>query len=254
MNLTRALCSLDLECTTLDPMTSRIVEMGMWFLYPDGTRKGGSRRFNPGCPIPPESTEVHGITDADVADCPPFAASASKVLASLHGKDLLGYNLRRLDLPLLDEEARRAGLRLDLEPDQLIIDCYGIFAKKESRTLADAVLKYTGVAHEGAHGAGADAAATINVLLGQLAVYEDLGALSLEDLAKFSRHGEFDYIDIAGKLYRDAEGDMCFAFGTHRGAKVKTRLPYCDWILGPKASFPGSTTEALLAELRMLGI
>lgn len=36
-------------------------------------------RINPGVPITPGATAVHGITDADVADCPPFASVAEEL-------------------------------------------------------------------------------------------------------------------------------------------------------------------------------
>ena len=36
----------------------------------------GSQRVNPGCAIPPASTEKHRITDAMVADAPAFARLA----------------------------------------------------------------------------------------------------------------------------------------------------------------------------------
>jgi DNA polymerase III epsilon subunit-like protein len=36
-------------------------------------------RLNPGVPIEPGATAVHGITDADVVDCPPFASIADEL-------------------------------------------------------------------------------------------------------------------------------------------------------------------------------
>ena len=246
IELARPLASLDQECTSLDLENSRIIEIGISVLYPDGRRTNWAQRFCPECPIPPESTAIHGITDADVANCPRFSEHASIIHHGLAGKDILGYNARRLDLPLLDQELRRCGLKLDLTGVQ-VIDAFGIFSKKESRTLADAVQKYCGRPHEGAHGAGADAAATLDVLAGELATYTDLNAMSIEELAKFSVLGDFEPADIAGKLYRKG-GQLYWAFGKYKDRPVLDDMGYVDWFLS-KSFWPGSTKEVIQAEI-----
>ena len=255
MKLDRSIVSIDLETTGVDPLVDRIVELGMEFLFvgkngAEPTRRGASKRFNPGVPIHPDATAVHGITDADVASCPRFAEFAGKVEETLHGKDLVGYNLRRFDLVILDEELRRCGLKLEITPAQCIIDCFGIFQKKEPRALADAVRRYCGREHVYAHSAGADAAATLDVLIGQLEAYKDLADMDLNALAVYSR-GDVEYVDLGGKFQRDADGDLVFAFGKNKGRKVRDEGGYADWML-EKGQFPGSTLEVLEAELRRL--
>ncbi len=54
----------------------------------------------PPVPIPPEASEVHGITDADVADAPPWEAVQGRVLDALAGRVACAYNLP-YDLPIL---------------------------------------------------------------------------------------------------------------------------------------------------------
>lgn len=243
MKLLRPLCFLDLESTGVDPVKDRIVELGVVVLHPDGQRTQFCKRFNPGIPIPKEATEIHGITDAMVADCPPFATLARGILAGLQNKDIGTYNGRRLDLPLLDEELRRCRLKLDLTGVH-VIDCFGIFSKKEPRKLEDAVRRYCGREHDGAHGAGADAEATLDVFLGQLAAHEDIAAMDLAGMASFSQISEQKYADLAGKLYFDAEGFICYAFGKRKDQRVKDEPGYADWMLN-KADFPGSTCDVL---------
>jgi S-formylglutathione hydrolase FrmB len=63
---------------------------------------------NPLRPIPPPATVVHGLTDADVAACSPFADIAPALLAFLDGADLAGFNLP-FDLLFLTAEFERAG-------------------------------------------------------------------------------------------------------------------------------------------------
>lgn len=247
----RTLVFLDIESTGVDPVKDRIVELAYCVVKAGGEKLSRVHRFNPGVPIPAEATAVHGITDADVAGCPPFSEFAAKVAAWMVGKDLAGYNLRKFDLPILDEELRRCGFKLDLTGAR-VIDCFGIFAKKEPRKLEDAVRRYCGREHTGAHGALADVEATADVYAGQIAAYPELASMGLGQLAEFSRTSEHPEVDLAGKLYRDADGDVCFAFGKHRGEKVREHADYADWML-TKGNFPGSTCESIQEELKRMG-
>ena len=251
MNLSRPLCVLDTETTGVDPARDRIIEFGCVVLRPDGGRVEFSQRFNPGIPIPKEASDVHAITDEMVKDCPPFSAFAQKIHRGLSGKDIAGYNLRRLDLPIIDEELRRCDLRLDLSGAK-IIDAAGIFFNKEKRRLEDAVLKYCGRSHNDAHGAGADAVATLEVLLGQLKMYDDLSVMELSDLAAFSQMGDAQYADLAGKLYRDDAGALRYAFGKSKDCRVKDEPGFGYWMMG--RDFPGHTIEVLQAELKRCGL
>jgi DNA polymerase III subunit epsilon len=243
---------VDTETTGIDAVNDRLIELGIALFMPDGTVKhrGLARRFNPGIPIPPEATAVHGITDADVKNCQPFSAVADKIEVMFRGRDIAGYNLRALDLPLIDSELRRCGKKLDLK-DTRIIDCFAIFGKKEPRKLEDAVKRYcNGAVHADAHGAGADAAATLDVLLGQLAAYPDLDSMTPDQLADFACLGDNKPADLAGKLYRDAAGDLFYNFGKYKGRRVQDEPGYADWMIrATSPGFPGSTVEALIAEL-----
>ena len=76
IQLDRPLAVLDLETTGIDPKIDRIIEVSVLKLLPGGGHDHRTRRVNPGVPIPPEATAIHGITDDDVADCPTFRAIA----------------------------------------------------------------------------------------------------------------------------------------------------------------------------------
>src|SRR4051794_25784656 len=80
LRLERPLAVLDLESTGVDVASSRVVEVAVMRVGPGGGRAMFHRRVNPGIPIPPAATAVHGITDADVAGCRPFAAIAPDLL------------------------------------------------------------------------------------------------------------------------------------------------------------------------------
>ena len=252
MRFQRPVVSIDIESTGVNPVEDRIVEFAASVLMPDMTRKKYVQRFNPGIPIPAESTAIHGITDEMVADCPPFSDHAAEILRALSGKDLAGYNLLRMDLPMLDTEMRRCGLKLDIAGVR-IIDCFQIFSKKEPRRLEDAVRRYCGREHTGAHGALADAEATVDILLGQMVEYDDLRAMNLDELAAFSA-GDRKIADLAGKMYRDADGDLRYAFGKARDVKVKDDPGFAHWMLRcTSPPFPGSTVEILTAYMEEIG-
>lgn len=248
MKRDRPILVLDVETTGIDPIFDRIVELGIVSLNPFGGPHF-SRRFNPGRKIPAEATAVHGITDADVAGCLPFEQLAGHIADLLLDADLIGYNLRRLDLPIIDEEMRRCGYKLPITGR--IIDVYGLWLKKCPRSLEDAVREFCGREHVGAHGALADANATMDVMSGMLARWPELSRTPEEDLARMSNFGDRDYADLAGKLYRDADGDLRYAFGKAKDVKVRDDIGYANWMLN-KASFPGNTNDVLEAELDRL--
>jgi DNA polymerase III subunit epsilon len=235
---------LDCETTGIVVGEDRVIELAMVCMK-DGERKSWSRRFKTDVPIKPEATKVHGIKDEDLVNEKPFSAYALHIHRALSGKDLGGYNLRRLDLPLIDNHLRESGLKLDMT-GVLVIDCAAIFFKREPRALADAVKRYCGRDHSVAHGAAADADATLDVFSGQLTAYPDLAAMSIEELAEYARLGDKP-ADLAGKLCYNDKSELCYAFGKHRGKPVLDEPSYAEWML--RANFPGSTCEMLEAEL-----
>jgi DNA polymerase-3 subunit epsilon len=171
--LEKPLAIIDLETTGTDPQSDRIVEIGLLRVTPDGRRCRRVFRLNPGVPIPPAATEVHGITDEDVAEEPRFADVAADLLVLLDGCDLCGFNLKRFDLRVLHVEFARAGKALSLQ-GRAIVDALEIFFAHEKRDLTAAVRFYCNREHENAHSAGADAMATAEVLDAMLARYQNL--------------------------------------------------------------------------------
>lgn len=250
MKLPRPLALIDLEATGLDPEADYMIELAVLVWDGEEVVTERVRRFKPPIPIPPAATEVHHITDADVENEPPFTAAIGKALLQiLAGCDLAGFNLRRLDLPLIDKQLRQVGLRLEMT-GVAVVDAFGIFSKKEPRNLEAAVKRYCKREHEGAHGAGADNRATLDVLRAQIAEYEDLAPMTMAELATFSQMGDYAPVDLAGKLGRDKDGDMVFNFGQKRGTKVKDDTGFAFWMI--RKDFPASTIEALEAELHRL--
>lgn len=108
LKLQRPLVVFDLETTGLT-FGDRIVELCFLKIHPDGSEETFTTRVNPEMPIPESSTEIHGITNDDVKDCPTFKEIAPKLLEMIKGCDLAGFNSAKFDLPMLDEEFAREG-------------------------------------------------------------------------------------------------------------------------------------------------
>jgi DNA polymerase-3 subunit epsilon len=250
LRLDRPLAFLDLETTGTDPAVDRIVEISVQRVDPDGGREGRTRRVNPGRPIPPEATAIHGIRDEDVRDEPEFRRIARSLLDFLGESDLAGFNVLKFDVPLLDREFRDSGLDL-LLPRRRVIDAMAIFHRKEPRNLAAAMAFYLGREHVGAHGAEADVAAALLVLDAQLGRYADLPR-SVAELDAWCRPSvPADAADISGKfLWRN--GEVVLAFGKHQGRSLmdvaREHRDYLEWML--KQDFPADARRIVEGALR----
>jgi len=228
IELTRPLCFIDIEATGIDPQNDRIVELSVLKIFPDGTRKIVTRRFNPTIPIPESATAIHGISDADVAQEADFATRAPSVMLFIKDCDLAGFNSNKYDVPLLFAEFQRAGLYLAYE-NICLLDVGNIFKINESRTLAAAVKFYCNKELDGAHGAEADIEATYEVFLAQLDKYPDMPK-GLPALAKYSNYDR-DILDLSGKFTRNEEGEVCFNFGKSKGVAVHKDMGFLEWML-----------------------
>ena len=80
MKLDRPLVVFDIESTGVNARQDRIIELAAIRVEPDGTETEKCWLLNPGVPIPPETTAIHGITDDIVKDCPTFADAAAEIV------------------------------------------------------------------------------------------------------------------------------------------------------------------------------
>ena len=246
LKLTKPLAVIDLETTGLNVESDRIVEISVLVIRPDGSRVSKTRRVNPGVPIPPEATAVHGIRDADVADEPRFAQIAAGFLEFLGDADLAGYNLRGFDLPLLTREFERAGRPLSLA-GRAVVDAMEIFKRKEPRDLAAAYRFFCGKSRDDLHSADADVLACAEILEAQLARYDDLP----REPAALDTLFRPPWIDREGK-FAWRGGEAVFNFGKRRGQTLKAVAAedpsYLDWMAG--ANFPEDAREIARRALR----
>jgi DNA polymerase-3 subunit epsilon len=230
LNLKRPIVFFDLETTGTDTAKDRIVELAFVKINLDGSRDKYIKRINPQMPIPAESSAIHGIYDADVADAPSFKQIGHELNNWIKGCDFGGYNSTRFDLPLLAEEFLRSGIDVDFT-ERVMVDVQQIFFKMEQRTLSAALAFYCGKTIENAHSAEADINATIDVFEAQLERYQDLPT-DTKGIQEFA--GTNDLVDYARRMVMK-DGVPVFNFGKHKGRAVKEIFEkepsYYDWIM-----------------------
>lgn len=231
MKVNRPLVVLDLETTGTWVEKDRIVEIALVRCEVDGSMKEYDQRVNPEMMIPKESSDITGITNDDVKDCPTFREIAKDVVAFIGDADIGGFNVERFDLPLLKRELNEGGVPFSWE-ERIVFDSQKIYHLNEKRDLTAAYSFYCGKDLEGAHAALADTRATLDVLKSQVEKYGD-GDIELLQEFEYKSSGEFYDED---RKFRWWDGSLYMMFGKYSRKKtlkqvVKADPRYLEWIL-----------------------
>ncbi len=248
LELSRPLAVFDIEATGTSPQSDRIIELAIVRLMPDGSQDTKTFLVNPGMPIPPESTRIHGFVDEDVADAPSFSDVASEIAETLDNCDLAGFNVIRFDIPMLLEEFRRANLVFDIETRK-VVDAQRIYHQREPRDLTAALSFYCNEMHLDAHGAAPDAEASARVIEAQLGRYEDLPR-DVSGLDAYCNPREPDWVDRSGRL-KWVSDEIVLNFGKKKGTSLKVMLRddpgFIRWML--RSDFP-TDVKAILEDAK----
>jgi DNA polymerase III subunit epsilon len=243
LKLNNPIIFFDLETTGTDVVKDRIVEISYLKVYPDGREETGTWLINPGIPIPPEVSKIHGITDDDVRDKPSFQQVAQTLANEFEGCDFAGFNSNKFDIPLLAEEFLRTNIDFDMKKRKFV-DVMVIFMKMEQRNLAAAYKFYCNKEMEDAHSAEADTRATYEVLQSQLERYDELEN-DIDYLSLFSSHSR--NVDYMGRIVYNDQDIEVINFGKYKGVPVEDVLErdpgYYGWIMN--ADFPLYTKKVL---------
>lgn len=171
---------LDVETTGLSPRTSRVCEVALAGFQGNCRVGHFSSLVNPGLPIPPETSRIHGITDAMVKDSPAFSALAPRLISLLEGTVLVAHNTE-FDLSFMDMEFARAGLKMPALP---VIDTLylarrlGGFTNNRLGTIA----KELDISTENWHRAFSDVEMTRKIFEHFMMVFRKEGAATVADL------------------------------------------------------------------------
>lgn len=252
LNLERPLAIFDLETTGTNVTKDRIVEISILKVEPTGEENTFTKRVNPEMEIPKETSEIHGIYQADIENEKTFKELAEEVANFIGNADLAGFNSNKFDIPVLMEEFLRADYKFAME-DRRFVDVQNIFHKMEQRTLVAAYKFYCDKDLTNAHSAEADVIATYEVLKAQVERYQELEN-DINFLSKFSKQGNNEVIDFAGRIAKNKKGEVIYNFGKHKNKTVETVAEnepgYYGWFLN--SDFPLYTKQVLKEEMERI--
>lgn len=103
------LAVIDFETTGVDPLNDRVVEVGIVCFENGELTAHNNWLVNPGIPVPEAARAVHGITDEQLADAPPFAKLIDDIRLVLEDHLPVAYN-HAFDRAFLHAELDRAGV------------------------------------------------------------------------------------------------------------------------------------------------
>lgn len=248
MLLTRPLVFFDLETTGTNTQLDKIISIAIIKINTDSTREEKSMLLNPGIPIPPSSTKIHGITDEMVQGKRTFKQISKSLNDQLFGCDLAGFNSDSFDLSMMIQEFHRCAIEFP-NWDPSLVDCYKIEKKINSHKLDATYKRYTGQELEGAHDAMVDTKATETVLGNQIEKIDRVLDVISKDkvtpkfLDSFCQ-GDKKRFDYAGRCYIDGnDGIIKWSFGKNINEPVLKDRGYLNWVLN--SDFPIQTKKKL---------
>ena len=270
LNLARPLLFFDIESTGLNIATDGIIELSFVKVTPGREEpdvktwkiKPWDYQNHRVIPINPSASEVNGVKDEDLVNCPKFIEVLPEIVPWLKDSDLAGFNSTKFDLPLLAEEIERVraycltrlsdpkshdkaaemldcieGINLH---DCKMVDVQTIYHHMEPRNLKAAYRFYCGGKDfENAHTAEADTVATYEVLKSQLDRYQEPSEYQQEvlknDVDALSKvGGRARNVDFAGRLVLNDDGEPTISFGKHKGRTARdiweNEPSYFAWI------------------------
>ena len=252
LNLERPLAIFDLETTGTNVTKDRIVEISILKVDTEGNETSYTKRVNPEMDIPAETSAIHGIFQADIENEKSFKEIASEVAEFIGDADLAGFNSNKFDIPVLMEEFLRADFNFEMS-NRRFVDVQNIFHKMEQRTLVAAYKFYCDKDLTNAHSAEADVIATYEVLKAQVDRYQDLEN-NIEFLSTFSRQGNNEVVDFAGRIAKNKEGQIIYNFGKHKNKTIEyvanNEPGYYGWFLN--SDFPLYTKRVLKEEMERI--
>jgi len=148
---------IDVETTGLNPGEHRIVELCLLTVEDGDVKEIWNQRFNPEGPV--GKTEIHGISDADVADAPLFRNVIQELTSRIKDVVLVAHNAR-FDLAFLRSEFERSGIKSPWLPSICTLQASNYYQPHLSRRRLSDCCEDLGIEITGAHTANGDSIAT----------------------------------------------------------------------------------------------
>ena len=258
--------AFDTETTGISTSRSRIVQFALVGSDVDGSPMHIEHLIDPRCPIPIEASRVHGIYDGDVRGAPLFRDVADELHDAIEGAVLVGHNVRRFDMGMVEAEFMRLG-RLPPKPKAVLDTLEAARRLKVGRPHnLGSLCQRHGIKLEKAHTAGADAAASLMLLWRFTVDHAHAFRRSIEDLEHWLIHGEgrrdaqalgrglqdLAPLDAEGRIRQD-EGRYILAFGRHRSRSLREVAAedpaYLNWLLSPASGLAPEDIDELRTHL-----
>ncbi len=170
----------DLETTGLTPGLDRVIEVSVVRKDP-----GADARLVLDTLVNPQravaATEIHGITDEDVADAPRFDEVAGELVRAFSGCVVAAYNVY-FDIRFLDYELRRVGV--DNSPPHFCLMYLRPMLGLGKRCALDKACVAHGIVHDGAHVASTDAHSAMRLMEAYLDEMRERKIATFDDLAR----------------------------------------------------------------------
>ena len=221
----------DTETTGIKSDSDKIIELAA---YDPILNRTFEQLINPQCPIPPEASAIHRITDEMVANMPTFGSVAQSFIEFCQGEVILiAHNNDNFDLPFLRKEFARANVDW---PEWRFVDSLK-WARRYRNDLPRHSLQflreYYSIPANNAHRA-----------LDDVVVLEKIFSLMVDDL---SIGNVYDLLNQQRQLQH-------MPFGKHQGKPLQ-QLPkdYIQWLQNSGA-FNKAENADLLTALAKLGL
>lgn len=179
---------IDLETTGLTPGIDRVVEAAVVRLEPGrNSYLAFDTMVNPKRPV--TATEIHGITDEDVANAPTFSEIAGNFVSAVSGCVIAAYNVY-FDIRFLTYELERAGASY-LPPHFCLMYMRPLLGIGPRCNLEEAC-RICNIQNDVAHIAAIDAQASAQLLEYYLQIIMNRNIYTYEDLSKLKSYKFID--------------------------------------------------------------
>jgi len=175
---------LDFETTGLTPGLDRVVEVSVYRLEPGKSPYlAFDTMINPQRPM--SATEIHGITDDDVANAPTFSEIAGGFIDSLSGCVVSAYNVY-FDIKFLDYELQQAGI--SHSPPHFCLMYMRPMLDLGKRCNLEMACQCHNIDYKAAHIAAVDAEAATKLMEYYLAILSQKNVNTFGDLAQLKSY------------------------------------------------------------------
>ncbi len=174
---------IDVETTGISPRDDRVIEIAVVLVKPgEPPQLVLETLVNPERPV--TATEVHGITDREVAGAPTFREIAEHVVAAISNRVVVAHNAS-FDVRLLGAELERVGYPPEV-PCMCTMFLARIIDPTAPRLTLESACARAGFPLEAAHTAASDALAAAKLFEGQLRALRRMKVRRFGDLSACS--------------------------------------------------------------------